>query len=76
MAKKQKFPEKKKKKKNLHQSKTQPAAGKNTICYWGVTKSDVGGYITNKNNQIVTIGYCGVTNPTNSTVRPSCLCGW
>ena len=70
MAKKQKSPEEKKKK-NLHQSKTQPTAGKNTICYWGVTKSGVGGYITNNNNQKVTIGYCGVTNPTNSKVRLS-----
>ena len=74
MAKKLKSPEEEEK--NLHQSKTQPTAGKNTICYWGVTKSGVGGYITNQNNQKVTIGYCGVTNPTNSTVRPSRLCGW
>ena len=37
----------------------------------GVKKSGVGGYITNNNNQKVTIGYCGVTNPTNSKVRLS-----
>ena len=47
-----------------------------TIGYCGVKKSGVGGYITNNDNQKVTIGYCGVTNPTNSTVRPSRLCGW
>ena len=44
-----------------------------TIGYCVMKKSVVGGNIsiTNNNNQKVTIGYCGVTNPTNSKVRLS-----